>query len=298
MGCGILRGQKIKSDGIKGMEIHVNRERRSRSNPDIDRTRTKENFSLLPIDKTPLNKKVAARIAELPGQKTKTGKTRKIQSNAVLLYDFIITSDHETMMSMTPADQKDFFTDALKFFRKNFGAANIMYAEVHMDERTPHLHLGLVPEHKGKLSARDLFTPESCRKLQNNFFAEVSSRYGMERGEVGSEAKHKSAVELRAETLAEVKAAEERAKAANTEAEAAEKRLSKALKKEKAVGDEKEWYQAIEKSAYNLPLKDGVLGIGGKIRGYEHDPIWTKNVLRLARFGAVFMDGRIMWSFR
>lgn len=208
MGYGILRGQKCKLGDIKGMEIHISRSRSSRSNPDIDTDKSKDNYAIIEVDK--LNKKVTGRIAELPGQRTKTGKMRKIYNNAVYMYDFIATGTHEDIMSMSAEQRKKYFEDVVDFFKDKFGEKNIMYAKVHNDERTPHLHLGLVPEYKGKLAAYQLFTRESMRKLQDEFFAEVSSRYGLERGELVDDnedkpkRKHKTAVELRSETLAEV----------------------------------------------------------------------------------------------
>lgn len=206
MGYGILRGQKIKLDGIKGMEIHILRERKSRSNLDIDTDKSKDNYAIIALEDK-LNVKVARRTEELPGQRTKTGKLRKIQNNAVRMYDFIITGTHEDIIQI---DYENYFVEAVNFMKRKFGEKNVMYAQVHLDERTPHLHLGLVPEYKGKLAAYQLFTPESMRKLQDEFYEQVSSRYGLERGEVFEETekkekrKHKTAVELKSETLAEV----------------------------------------------------------------------------------------------
>lgn len=208
MGFGIIRGQKFKIGGLKGMEIHVLRSRPSKSNPDIDLSKTKDNYAI--IDVGELNKKVADRIAELPGQKTKTGKTRKIQNNAVMLYDFIITASHEDMEKWDKKVIEQYFKDSVEFIKKHYGEQNIMYAQVHLDERTPHLHLGLVPEYKGKLAAYKLFVPDSMRKLQDDFYAEVSSKYGLERGEVESEAKHKSTVDLKIATIEEVKREQEK----------------------------------------------------------------------------------------
>lgn len=207
MGYGILRGQKIKLDGIKGMEIHILRERKSRSNPDIDTNKSKDNYAIITLEDK-LNAKVARRTEELPGQRTKTGKLRKIQNNAVRMYDFIITGTHE---DITQIDYKNYFLEAVEFMKRKFGEKNVMYAQVHLDERTPHLHLGLVPEYKGKLAAYQLFTPESMRKLQDEFYEQVSKQYGLERGELVDDEsedkpkrKHKTAVELKSETLAEV----------------------------------------------------------------------------------------------
>ena len=211
MGYGILRGQKCKLGDIKGMEIHILRVRKSRSNPDIDTDKTSNNYAIIEIGEGELNNRVARRIEELLGQRTKTGKIRKIQDNAVRMYDFIATGTHEDIMAMAEDERKKYFNDIVDFFKCKFGEKNIMYAVVHNDERTPHLHLGLVPEYKGKLAAYQLFTPQSMRDLQDEFYEQISSRYGLERGElVANESedkpkrKHKTAVELRSETLAEV----------------------------------------------------------------------------------------------
>ncbi|KAB2190932.1 plasmid recombination protein, partial [Staphylococcus epidermidis] len=42
-GC---RMQKVKSAGLKGMQFHNQRERKSRTNDDIDHERTRENYDL------------------------------------------------------------------------------------------------------------------------------------------------------------------------------------------------------------------------------------------------------------
>lgn len=204
MGFGIIRGQKFKIGGLKGMEIHILRSRPSKSNPDIDLSKTKDNYTIIGSPEN-LNEKVAKRVAELPGQKTKTGKIRKLQNNAVMLYDFIITASHEDMEKWDKEVVEQYFKDSVDFIKKHYGEQNIMYAQVHLDERTPHLHLGLVPEYKGKLAAYKLFVPDSMRKLQDDFYAEVSSRYGLERGEVESKTRHKSTVDLKIATIEEVK---------------------------------------------------------------------------------------------
>jgi len=228
MGFGILRGQKCKLGDLKGMSIHIEREKKSRSNPDIDATKTKNNYEIIAMGD--LNKKVKNRIAELPGQCTKTGKIRKVQDNAVMMYDFIITGTHEDIMAMSESQRNKYFENAVDFIAERYGRENIMYAVVHQDERTPHLHLGLVPEYKGKLAAYKLFTPDSMRKLQDDFYGRVSSFFGLERGEVGSERKHKTAVELKSDTLAEVNQLKMKLKSLKNETENEKKNLEE-LKK-------------------------------------------------------------------
>ena len=46
MSYAVCRMQKVKSAGPKGMQFHNQRERKSRTNDDIDHERTRENYDL------------------------------------------------------------------------------------------------------------------------------------------------------------------------------------------------------------------------------------------------------------
>src|SRR5699024_4492821 len=46
MSYAVCRMQKVKSPGLKGMQFHNQRERESRTNEDIDRERTHENYDI------------------------------------------------------------------------------------------------------------------------------------------------------------------------------------------------------------------------------------------------------------
>lgn len=249
VGYGILRGQKIHTDGLKGIEIHNNRERPSKSNPDIDRKRTVENYSLLDEGGESLNKRVNARCKELSGG-------RKVRSDAVKMYDFIATASPEDMKRMSPAQQRQYFQDTTDFLIKKFGRANIMYAKVHMDETTPHMHVGIVPELEGRLCAKKLFTPKSMRKLQDEYFRDVSSKYGLQRGEVNSKRHHESTRDYKWKT--------------------------------NYNGKEKGNLAALEKAAKERPVTEGFLN--KKIIGYQVSPEWLDESLRLARLGGQAAD--------
>jgi len=249
MGYGILRGQKVHTSGLKGIEIHNNRERPSRSNPDIERKRTVENYSLLDEGGESLNKRVNARCQELSGGK-------KIRSDAVKMYDFIATASPEDMAKMSPAQQRRFFEDTRDFLIKKFGKENLMYAKVHMDEATPHMHVGIVPEYQGRLCAKKLFTPSSMRKLQDEYFREVSSKYGLDRGEVGSSKRHQKTRDFKRRT--------------------------------DYNGKEQENLKALEAAAKERPITEGFLN--KKIIGYQVSPEWLDESLRLARVGGQAAD--------
>lgn len=49
MSYAVCRMQKVKSAGLKGMQFHNQRERKSRTNDDIDHERTRENYDIFDI---------------------------------------------------------------------------------------------------------------------------------------------------------------------------------------------------------------------------------------------------------
>ncbi len=53
--------------------------------------------------------------------------------------------------------QNSFFKHAKAFLEEEYGKENLLYATVHMDEITPHMHYGVVPITKdGRLSAKEV----------------------------------------------------------------------------------------------------------------------------------------------
>ena len=79
------------------------------------------------------------------------------------------------MKAMSPTEQKAFFEDSTKFFMDRYGAENVVNATVHMDETTPHMHLGVVPITGERLSAKNLFTRKELISLQTDFARKSAS---------------------------------------------------------------------------------------------------------------------------
>ncbi|WP_411859670.1 plasmid recombination protein [Bacillus thuringiensis] len=89
-----------------------------------------------------------------------------------------------------------------------------MYAMVHMDEATPHMHIGVMPiTEDNRLSAKDMFTRKELISLQQDFPLEMREKgFDVDRGE-GSEKKHlspqafkeKQDLEVEVEQLSNVK---------------------------------------------------------------------------------------------
>lgn len=65
---------------------------------------------------------------------------------------------------LDPQYQERFFEEIVKYNVEKFGAENICYARVHLDETTPHLHLGIIPIVKVKTPRTDGKTEKCCAK--------------------------------------------------------------------------------------------------------------------------------------
>ncbi len=180
MNFGIITMKKI-SGSLRGIQKHIFREGKSRSNPDIDAARSNENFSLLEEDLRSLEERLKDRVSQLEGQKTKTGKTRKIQKNAVKLCDFVVTMSPDELAKLSPLDQDMYFDECRQWLENRYGKENIMYAQVHLDETTPHLHVGVVPVVHDKLCAKELFTKKELKSLQEDFYRDVSAPRGLDK---------------------------------------------------------------------------------------------------------------------
>src|SRR5699024_6390994 len=89
MSYAVVRMQKMKSHDLKGIQFHNQRERESKTNDDIDKERSHENYDLKNDENINYNERVKNII---DSQKTGTRKTRK---DAVLVNELLVTSDRD-----------------------------------------------------------------------------------------------------------------------------------------------------------------------------------------------------------
>lgn len=190
--------QKMKSHDLKGIQFHNQRERESKTNPDIDRSKSHLNYDLVNPEKVDYNKHVKEIIES---QKTGTRKTRK---DAVLVNELLITSDSAFFERLDPDKQKRFFEESYKLFSERYGAQNIAYATVHVDEKTPHLHLGVVPMCDGKLQGKNVFNRSELQWIQDEFPIHMQKQgFDLQRGEKGSDREHLTTQEFKAKIVKE-----------------------------------------------------------------------------------------------
>lgn len=203
--------QKLGSGALGGIQSHNNRERESKSNPDIDYSKSNQNYSL--VDCENYRQAVKTNIDELNLKKA-------VRKDAVLACSFVITSSHDFFKNKPPDEQKAFFQDTIKFFQDRYGEKNIFSATVHMDEATPHMHLLLTPIRDNKLSAKAIFDRKELRSLQTDLHASIGLKNGLERGKEGSKAEHITNARYKALV------AEKQAEKALEAQQAAEKKLA------------------------------------------------------------------------
>jgi hypothetical protein len=185
VGYAVVHMMKIKSGAVGGIQSHNNREHEPKTNPDVDMSRSEDNYDLVPCDnyKRSIKEKLSSLVES----------SRAVRKDAVVVCNFIVTSDSETMEALGADRQREFFEDSVKWFSDRYGADRVLNATVHMDETTPHLHIGVMPiTQDGRLSAKAIFTKTEMKAIQTEFARDVGEKYGLERGVEGSERTHLS----------------------------------------------------------------------------------------------------------
>lgn len=185
MSFAVCRMQKMKSFDLKGIQFHNQRERESKTNPDIDKEKSNENYDFVNEKNIDYNERVKEII-----DSQKIG-TRKIRKDAVLVNELLVTSGREFFEGLDPAEQKRFFRESFKLFSDRYGEQNIAYATVHNDEKTPHLHIGVVPMRDGKLQGKNVFNRAELIWIQDKFPEHMQKLgFNLDRGEKGSNREH------------------------------------------------------------------------------------------------------------
>ena len=144
----ILRFAKYKGPEIGHIESHNERTKEKyASNPDVDTSRSHLNFHLV----TPQRKY----RAEAEKQIAEAGcRTR---SDSVRVVEALVTASPEFFKGKKKGEIKAYFQEALGFIREHQDPKTIISAVVHMDEKTPHMHLSFAPlTADGRLSAKEI----------------------------------------------------------------------------------------------------------------------------------------------
>lgn len=177
---------KYKSSNIVGLQRHNQRENRNYSNKDIDTTMSDLNFDLVNSQNISFTNKVK----DIIDSKRTTKKA--IRKDAVTYCECIISSDNDFFRNLDIKEQQRFFEVSLKFLENRIGKDNIISANVHLDETTPHMHLGFVPMNlDGSLSAKKMVNRNFLREIQENLpYTLQKNGFDIQRGEKDNNVKH------------------------------------------------------------------------------------------------------------
>ena len=184
----VLHMDKFKKEAVRGIQSHNNRERESRSNPDIDYERSAHNYDLHEHAAENYAEAIQNRIDDLL-------LVKAVRKDAVRMCGLIVSSDSAFFEKLSPEDTKRFFAESKAFLMEFVGAENVISAMVHMDEKTPHMHFLHVPvTPDGRLNAKEIYTRESLKKLQTELPRHLQSRgFDLQRGvaqEPGAKKRH------------------------------------------------------------------------------------------------------------
>ena len=134
----------------------------NRSNEDIDKTRTKENYNLMEREETP-QEIYKNRLDELYNLGRADVKT---------MFDWVITLPKDYQ-----GDSREFFIHTTDFLNARYGAENCVGAFVHMDEKQPHMHYSSIPavedknpnhEQREKVCAKEVLTRNDLQTFHDD----------------------------------------------------------------------------------------------------------------------------------
>ena len=124
--------QKFTRGSVKAILEHDTRTaQHDYKNPDIDPKRTHENYSFIHDNRTALER-LEHRLSEV---KVQNRKDVNVLCSWVITKPFDVSEEREEL----------FFKECYRFLTEKYGSRNVITADVHYDESTPHLHFTFVP---------------------------------------------------------------------------------------------------------------------------------------------------------
>lgn len=189
----LIAMKSTKCDSLEAVGKELDRRAHTYAN-DVDQSGRHVGYLCRAGDESPvpLEQAIERRMGEL-------NTKRKIRDNAVRAMGFIVSSND----ALGEKDAREFLDRSVQWFGARYGYENLLAAQIHLDEGTPHAHIWVAPvihdRETGldRLCAKELFAPDKRRKnaegkwevvaqgtmsrLQEDFWEQVSKPYGYER---------------------------------------------------------------------------------------------------------------------
>ena len=211
----ITRKQFVEVDGVVHVETWVP--------ANADPERTAKNVELVSRKFTNSNGKTY----ELTLQQAVDNRIReagiKRKKTQYSCLEVIFTGSRETMCGMSRKKLLKWSREILEWSQEKWGKENVVSASLHVDERTPHIHMIVVPivtgqsrrtkfhqEHKKpkktykidhnkpRLCKNEVYTTGKLFEYHDSLYEEVNKNYGLARGtraEPGSKVRHQDSEE-------------------------------------------------------------------------------------------------------
>jgi hypothetical protein len=173
---GTIRVLEVRAKGINGCEEHNRRQYKPSELPkNIDPSRAHLNVEWLAGGKDSFREAIDDKL---------TGLT--VRSNAVMALEYVLGASPE-FFKLTPENSKSYLDYCIEFVKAKHKEENIVAINWHFDEKTPHVHVLVVPilekevrwknkkregvKTERRLCARD-FTghPDMLREIQKDFY--------------------------------------------------------------------------------------------------------------------------------
>ena len=188
----LIAMKSTKCDSLEAVGKELDRRAHTYAN-DVDQSGRHVGYLCRAGDESPvpLEQAIERRMGELNTE-------RKIRDNQVRAMGFIVSSND----ALDEKDAREFLDRSVQWFGARYGYENLLAAQIHLDEGTPHAHIWIAPVIRGedghdRLCAKELFAPDKRRKnadgkwevtaqgtmsrLQEDFWEQVAKPYGYER---------------------------------------------------------------------------------------------------------------------
>lgn len=188
----LIAMKSTKCDSLEAVGKELDRRAHTYAN-DVDQSGRHVGYLCRAGDESPvpLEQAIERRMGELHTQ-------RKIRDNQVRAMGFIVSSND----ALAEKDAREFLDRSVQWFGARYGRENLLAAQIHLDEGTPHAHIWIAPviraeDGHDRLCAKELFAPDKRRKsadgkwevtaqgtmsrLQEDFWEQVAKPYGYER---------------------------------------------------------------------------------------------------------------------
>lgn len=161
--CNVAHVKKFTRENMKGLSIHLDRKTENHSNKEIDIERSHLNYDLCEKEGDTLSR-LQNRLDEVYCMKRKDVKA---------CCEWVVTLPKE-LEEKSPEEQRQFFEKTYAFLAARYGKENVVSANVHVDETTPHIHFDFVPvvwdekKQREKVSAKEVLTRNELKSFHQD----------------------------------------------------------------------------------------------------------------------------------